>query len=90
MRIHDEKNFAEKEDIVAEKPGALENADFTGAAAKTDPAEIKLVRKIDWRLMVSTRHLLSNGKSNHSSANVVYYVLPQLRRSKCHCSSAFE
>lgn len=26
--------------------------DYTGAEAKTDPAEIALVRKIDWRLMV--------------------------------------
>ena len=34
------------------KPAALENADYTGAEAKTDPAEIALVRKIDWRLMV--------------------------------------
>lgn len=31
---------------------ALENADHTGAVAKTDPVEIALVRKIDWRLMV--------------------------------------
>jgi hypothetical protein len=30
------------------------NADYTGAEAKTDPAEIALVRKIDWRLMVRT------------------------------------
>ncbi|KAF2680024.1 MFS general substrate transporter [Lentithecium fluviatile CBS 122367] len=33
------------------KPVALENADHTGAVAKTDPEEIALVRKIDWRLM---------------------------------------
>ena len=26
--------------------------DYTGAEAKTDPEEIALVRKIDWRLMV--------------------------------------
>jgi hypothetical protein len=39
------------DDII--KPAAtLENADHTGAVAKTDPAEIALVRKIDWRLMV--------------------------------------
>jgi hypothetical protein len=29
----------------------LESADYTGAQAKTDPAEIALVKKIDWRLM---------------------------------------
>lgn len=33
-------------------PGVVESADYTGAEAKTDPAEIALVRKIDWRLMV--------------------------------------
>lgn len=47
-----EVEHAEQRDIVDEKPKALENADFTGAVAKTDPEEIKLVRKIDWRLMV--------------------------------------
>ncbi|KAF2032924.1 major facilitator superfamily transporter [Setomelanomma holmii] len=35
------------------KPAVLEtgDADYTGAEAKTDPAEFALVRKIDWRLM---------------------------------------
>lgn len=47
------KEVIEKENITNDtKPAALENADFTGAAAKTDPVEIALVRKIDWRLMV--------------------------------------
>lgn len=27
--------------------------DYTGVARKTDPEEIKLVRKLDWRIMVS-------------------------------------
>lgn len=35
-----------------EKAGAAEaGVDYTGSAAKTDPAEIKLVRKLDWRIM---------------------------------------
>jgi len=46
------KLFEEKTELNDVKPAALENADYTGAEAKTDPAEIALVRKIDWRLMV--------------------------------------
>lgn len=46
------KHFEEKAELNDVKPAALENADYTGAEAKTDPAEIALVRKIDWRLMV--------------------------------------
>ena len=35
-----------------EKAGAAEaGVDYTGSAAKTDPAEIRLVRKLDWRIM---------------------------------------
>lgn len=32
---------------------AAENVDYTGTRAKTDPAEIALVRKLDFRIMVS-------------------------------------
>ena len=47
------KEVVEKENLTNTiKPTALENADFTGAAEKTDPVEIALVHKIDWRLMV--------------------------------------
>ncbi|KAF2820461.1 MFS general substrate transporter [Ophiobolus disseminans] len=49
--VQDEKSaklFEEKTDV---KPAALENADYTGAEAKTDPVEIALVKKIDWKLM---------------------------------------
>jgi hypothetical protein len=28
------------------------NADYTGVAKKTDPEEIKLVKKLDWMIMV--------------------------------------
>lgn len=30
----------------------LENRDYAGAHAKSDPAEIALVKKLDWRIMV--------------------------------------
>jgi hypothetical protein len=50
--VQDEKSIAKHYEEDPVKPGVLENADYTGAEAKTDPAEIALVRKIDWRLMV--------------------------------------
>jgi hypothetical protein len=53
--VQDEKpttHFDEKAETHKIKPVAVENADYTGAEAKTDPAEIALVRKIDLRLMV--------------------------------------
>jgi hypothetical protein len=53
--VRDEKS-AKHYDEVALKPSALENADYTGAEAKTDPVEIALVKKIDWRLMVCTSY----------------------------------
>lgn len=47
------KHFEEHTELGPKQtPAVLENADYTGAQAKTDPAEIALVRKIDWRLMV--------------------------------------
>lgn len=52
--IGDEKpknEYTENESVALEKGGVSDNADYTGAEAKTDPAEIALVRKIDWRLM---------------------------------------
>ncbi|GJC89069.1 hypothetical protein ColLi_11907 [Colletotrichum liriopes] len=41
--LHDEKPVAQDE----------ENRDWTGSAKKTDPEEIRLVRKLDWRIMVN-------------------------------------
>jgi hypothetical protein len=35
-----------------EKPVHDEERDYTGTAAKTDPEEIRLVRKLDYRIMV--------------------------------------
>lgn len=53
--ISSEKNtreYDEKADLESIKPVAGGNVDYTGSVAKTDPKEIALVRKIDWRLMV--------------------------------------
>ena len=43
-------HMEDKSELGEDKHGA--SADYTGAERKTDPAEIALVRKIDWRLMV--------------------------------------
>lgn len=40
-----------------EKPIQDETRDHTGAHRKTDPEEIRLVRKLDYRIMVSRRNL---------------------------------
>ncbi|KAL5424051.1 hypothetical protein PMIN06_002445 [Paraphaeosphaeria minitans] len=45
------KHYEEKADLEGVKPVAGGNVDYTGSVAKTDPREIALVRKIDWRLM---------------------------------------
>jgi len=55
-KVDIEKNSAlHVDDIASEKDlkaaEADPNADYTGAAAKTDPAEIALVRKLDFRIM---------------------------------------
>lgn len=71
-----EKNTYTEETI---KPAALENADHTGAVAKTDPAEIALVRKIDWRLMVRLCLTYPEATPNKISADSMRHVLPQLR-----------
>lgn len=59
--LQDEKpsqRFNEKAETNSLKtPAVVESGDYTGAEAKTDPAEIALVRKIDWRLMVRARSL---------------------------------
>lgn len=44
--------------VKAEKPHEQdEKRDWTGTARKTDPEEIKLVRKLDYRIMVGERKL---------------------------------
>lgn len=49
----DQGRFEEKVELNDGKQPTADNVDYTGSVAKTDPVEIKLVRKIDWRLMVS-------------------------------------
>lgn len=34
-----------------DEKGVRDGADYSGAVAKTSPEEIKLVRKLDWRIM---------------------------------------
>jgi len=54
-----EKNSASQIDDVASSERdfkvdeSVEGADYTGAVAKSDPAEIALVRKLDYRIMPS-------------------------------------
>jgi hypothetical protein len=51
------RQYDEKAELESVKPVATGNADYTGSVAKTDPKEIALVKKIDWRLMVSSCEL---------------------------------
>lgn len=53
--------------------------DYTGAEAKTDPEEIALVRKIDWRLMVCIVIEDVDTAANVMVADIMCHVLPQLR-----------
>lgn len=57
---HNERALeAEKHEEVIEyneKFEAQKIHDYSGAAEKTDPAEIALVRKLDWFIMVSNRN----------------------------------
>lgn len=43
----------EHEDVLADEKASRHMGDYSGAVAKTDPAEIKLVRKLDLWIMVS-------------------------------------
>jgi hypothetical protein len=51
------------EKVTDEKVEAMElkeaqkDGDYAGAVAKTDPVEIKLVRKLDYRIMVSAQNM---------------------------------
>lgn len=47
--LHIDDVAMSEKDIAAKGPPA--GADYTGAVAKTDPAEIALVRKLDMRVM---------------------------------------
>jgi hypothetical protein len=89
-------HLEDKTELGSDKHVVAQNADYTGAEAKTDPAEIALVRKIDWRLMVCI-HLLfclafEAGKIrvNVRTADTMHHVLPQLRGPQCDCASETE
>jgi hypothetical protein len=47
--LHVDDVASSDKDFKAE--GQVEGVDYTGAHAKTDPAEIALVRKLDYRIM---------------------------------------
>lgn len=56
----DQGDSAHVNDVAGtEKPGVMEEEegdimrDYTGTARKSDPEEIRLVRKLDWCIMVS-------------------------------------
>lgn len=42
------------DDVEKPLPESSANVDYAGAAKKTDPEEIKLVRKLDYMIMVSS------------------------------------
>ena len=61
--------------------------DYSGVAAKTDPAEIALVKKLD-RWIMPMLWVRNTPSIPQDSANVILFeehVLAQLLGSKCHC-----
>lgn len=68
-------------------------ADYSGAVAKTDPAEIKLVRKLDLFIMVRAHHLSqpffirSKADTRRSPAYSLAHVLAQLLGPECDHAS---
>lgn len=82
---HDEQSFAD------EKNGVIGGGDYSGAVAKTDPAEIALVRKLDYMIMVSGILLLREENLKLTViANLVGHVFPQLLGQKRPPSSSSE
>lgn len=49
----DDYNVNHVNSVLDKKPVHDEQRDYTGTAKKTDPKEIRLVRKLDWWIMVS-------------------------------------
>jgi hypothetical protein len=96
-------HLEDKTELGSDKLAVAQNADYTGAEAKTDPAEIALVKKIDWRLMVRMHPptalycnlIVEAGKipwslANVYAADIMCHVLPQLRRPKRDCAGEVE
>lgn len=53
--VKDEKNhvnYAVDDEHIEDSKKRNGNVDYSGAANKTDPKEIALVKKLDWRIMV--------------------------------------
>lgn len=67
----------------------VEGADYSGAARKTDPAEIALVRKLDRMIMVCSYMSISQNHTDRE-ANYLGYVLSELSRSECTSSGTSE
>ena len=84
-------HLEDKSELGPDKHAAA--ADYTGAERKSDPEEIALVRKINWRLMVRTLSpliIILRSMTNLRIANTMRHVLSQLRRSQCDCAGAVE
>lgn len=60
-----------------QKHARLEHTDYAGAALKSDPEEIKLVRKLDRRIMVRSSTLL-HAITDTRAAHTLCHVLSQL------------
>jgi len=67
---------------IEEQKAVNSNADYSGFTQKTDPKEIKLVRKLDMYIMVSSCHSIL--KPMLTLDLLVGYVLAQLPRPKRH------
>ncbi|GJD01388.1 major facilitator superfamily transporter [Colletotrichum higginsianum] len=65
-------------------PQDEENRDWTGSAKKTDPEEIRLVRKLDWRIMARLNNLEDDlgmsGTQFNTAVSILFvgYVLMQI------------
>lgn len=56
----DHVEFSSAATKIHEDPETVESkGDYSGAVQKSDPVEIRLVRKLDMRIMVSTSHAVS-------------------------------
>lgn len=92
MAVNRDLKDNDKADVVLEEyatgtkdgiEGVITERDGFGARKKVDPKEIKLVRKIDWYMMV--RKLVQSAKiieyANMDQAHPLAHVLLQLPRS---------
>lgn len=71
--------------VLNEKIVSDGNVDYSGFAQKTDPREIKLVRKLDIYIMASSFLPCYLGISADFLDLPLVNVLAQLPRQKCYC-----